>query len=548
MSNLILPSKTKKELVKATKSKDLAVGLSPWSSSVYGDDITPKQGKWKQYYDMYYHHSIVRSAIDKIAKTATNVGYDFVPTDSRSRIRNGELKILKEFFSRQEDFIYHLRRIYKDLLIYGDAFMYIVPDKSGAPHSLKRLPPQTIAIKPSKNGRVLGYVQFDPQDLTQQNFVTFEPHEIMHFRIDDPDNDLYGLSPLASLEWAVSADIYAQKYNAAFFQNSGITGTIISVKGVNPDEIARNRQFLLENYTGPDAAHKPVFLEGDNVSVAKSVVSHHDMGFLEGRKFIILEILAVLDVPPAKIGIMESANRSNSKEQDKSFRTEAISPLQYMVESVINGQFIRPILGVENTKFVHSEGDTRDAIELMEYYTKGVAWGIFNVNEVRAKMGMAPVDGGEVNGIMAPTGFVPLDRLNLFFRPPKPNTDEVPEVSKDPLLGEPMPKNTTSTEIASGQSKELAKSLDDKYNAAQQGIYSLLQAETMDRLQIVKAYSYMEEARGVEPAFDSIADLLKKAKDTEDTDLRDGYFERVKDTFNTWLQQREEEYENIVAR
>src|SRR5690606_37137693 len=160
--------------------------------------------------------------------------------------------------------------------------------------------------------------------------------------------------------------------------------------GVDPDEIERNRKFLMEHYTGPDAAHKPIFLEGQNVTVEKAVETHHDMGFLEGRRFILMEILAVLDVPPTKVGIMESANRSNSKEQDKSFRSESVAPLQYIVESALNAQFVQPVLGVQNTIFVHSEGDTRDAVELMDYYTKGIAWGIYNPNEVRAKMGQAP--------------------------------------------------------------------------------------------------------------------------------------------------------------
>src|SRR5690606_3921585 len=237
---------------------------------------------------------------------ATNVGYDFVPRDSRARIKKGELKTLQDFFYKQTDFIYELRRVYKDLLIYGDAFMYIVPNKARQPHSLKRLHPNTIAIQADRNGEVKGYVQFDPNDPTNNSYATFKSHEIMHFRLDDPDNDLYGLSPLQALEAAVATDLWAQQYNAAFFANSGVTGTIISVSGVDPDEIQRKRKFLMENYTGPQAAHKPIFLEGQNVSVAKSVATHNEMGFLEGRQFIITEILAVLNVPPSKIGLMEN--------------------------------------------------------------------------------------------------------------------------------------------------------------------------------------------------------------------------------------------------
>ena len=541
MTGLILPNKTIRD-EKQARPKDVAVGISPWTyATVYDKDIIPKHGEWKTYYQMYRQHSIVRAAINKVAIAATNVGFDFVPRDSRSRIRKGELTILKDFFDRQQDFMYELRRIYRDMLIYGDAFMYVVPDRTRRPHSLKRLAPWTIAVRTATNGSVVGYVQFDESDPTNQTYVTFESHELLHFKMDDPDNDLYGLSPLSALLRTVESDIYAQNYNISFFKNSGITGTIISVNGVDQDEIQRNRQFLMEHYTGPSAAHKPIFLEGDNVSVEKSVVSHTDMGFLQGREFNILEILAVIDVPPSKIGIMESANRSNSKEQDKSFRTESVSPLQVVVENVLNGQFIRPILGVENTIFVHSEGDTRDAVELMNYYTKGIAWGIYNPNEVRAKMGMAPVDGGEVNGIMTPTGFVPLDRLNLYFKLAKPNTDVIPETGKDPVAGEPTPKNTVSTEIATGQSREVAKAMQDKFDAAKDGMYILLRPqEDISERDIVKAYSYFKDAEGADPAFDSIGTLLKRIKNEDDEDLRGGYFERIKDTFNDWVIEREE--------
>lgn len=519
--------------------------IAPWSSSLSAqdDNIIPKRGKWDQYYNMYKRHSIVRTAIDKIAKTATNVGFDFVPRDSRSKIRKGEVRILKQFFDEQQDFIYELRRVYKDLLIYGDAFMYIVPDRQRRPHSLKRLAPNTMAVRADKSGHVLGYVQFDPNDPAQMNYTTFESHEIIHIRLDDPDNDLYGLSPLESLEWAVAADIYAQRYNAAFFQNSGITGTIISVTGVDPDEIQRNREFLIQYYTGPDAAHKPVFLEGESVKVEKSVATHSEMGFLEGRKFIIMEILAVLDVPPAKIGIMESANRSNSKEQDKTFRSESVAPLQYIIESALNSQFIQPILGVKNTIFVHSEGDTRDAIELMDYYKDGINWGIFNINEVRAKMGMAPVEGGDFNAVMTPTGFVPLDRLNLYFQLPQQNTDKIPPVPADPPQGERPPASTTN--VATGVSREASKSFNDpRYANAEKAIMALIRTHNLTRSDVVKSYSYMSEALGVEPEFDTMFSLMKKVIEADDPIIGEGYIERIKETFIAWIERKQDEQEN----
>src|SRR5690606_5528480 len=300
-------------------------------------------------------------------------------------------------------------------------------------------------------------------------------------------------------------------------------------------------------YTGPDAAHKPIFLEGQNVTVEKAVETHHDMGFLEGRRFILMEILAVLDVPPTKVGIMESANRSNSKEQDKSFRSESVAPLQYIVESALNAQFVQPVLGVQNKIFVQSEGDTRDAVELMDYYTKGIAWGIYNSHEVLAKMGQAPVDGGDVNGIMASTGFVPLDRLDLYFKIPQPNVDKVPlnPDNRDPIEGEPMPQPTPGTEIAPGLSREAVKSLnlDDAYDAARQGVYTLLRAgANPSRQDLVKALTYFEEAQDANNFFSLWYKDTKRAISATDPDVRDGYLERLKDDFYSWLTEKESEH------
>lgn len=541
MTELILPNgqpaSTYDDLAKADEGKGKITGLTPWKQrAINGRGIegaATKSGRWHDYYDMYRQHSFVRAAIDKIAKTATNAGFDFVPRDSRAKIKKSEVKTLQDFFVNQNNFISELQLLYTHLLIYGDAYLYIVPDRRRRPIKLKVLPPQTMHIAARKNGEIIAYYQKDPDDVTD-DVVKFEPHEILHFRIPDPGNSLYGLSPLESLKWAVAADLYAQRYNAAFFQNSGVSGTIIGIRNANPAEVQRNRKWLEENYIGPEAAHKPIIFEGESISISKSVATHQEMGFLEGRRFIILEILAVLDVPPAKIGIMESANRSNSKEQDKTFRTESISPLQRMVQDVINDSFVRDVLGVGNTIFVHSEGDTRDAIEQMDYYTKGQAWGNFNVNEIRAKLGMAPVEGGDINGIMTPTGFVPLDRLHLFFQLPRINTDKVPPVAEDPPSGEPVPRATP--QVATAVSREVAKSALPPALSLHGALLKLAEAPNSDAA-LRQAYSYLNDLLETgDTRIVNAHQALSKAVRCTDGILKMGYIERASEALGHVVQ------------
>jgi HK97 family phage portal protein len=542
MSEIYLPNGQLVTKARDSDGKGRAVGLTPWKELAWNgrnaQGATAKKGNWKDYYGMYKRHPIVRAAIDKIAKTATNVGYDFVPRDSRAEPKPREIKVLQAFFDQQEDFIYELRRVYKDLLIYGDAYLYVIPDRKRRPVRLKRLSPKTIQIKAATNGKVEAYYQKDPDDITS-NAVHFAPHEILHFRIDDPDNDLYGLSPLESLKDAVATDIYATMYNGAFFKNSAVTGTIIAVRNANPDEVERNRRWLEENYQGPGAAHKPLVIEGESVDVKKSVASHMEMGFLEGRKFIIQEILAVLDVPPSKLGFLENANRSNSREQDKTFRTESVTPLQYIVESTLNDGFIRKILGVEHTIFKHSEADARDQLESMEIFTRAEAWGIMTPNEVRSRLGMAPVDGGDTPFIMTPTGAVPLDRMQLYFQIPKTNIDKVPPHPDDPPEGEDQEGGVGPLAGRRTNETQPEPETTEKFVTpplAAQGLLMKLSAALTNDNALRQAYSYAVDAsESGDTRILHVVDVLQKACRTDDTILRQGYIERAHETMSEFI-------------
>src|SRR6478735_11188158 len=167
----------------------------------------PKQWDHRLYLQMYYQHPWLKAAIDTLVRTATNTGWEFVPRTKLAMINQNELAVANEFFSKQRNFMGELVKIYEDLLIFGDAYLYVVPDRRRKPARLKRLAPWTIHINASNNGKIKNYVQ---KDLTQplEDAVVFSPHEILHFKQNDPGNDLYGLSPLESLKQSITADLH----------------------------------------------------------------------------------------------------------------------------------------------------------------------------------------------------------------------------------------------------------------------------------------------------------------------------------------------------
>lgn len=402
------------------------------SSRLKGAEPNPRRADWQDYWEMYQNHPVVNAAINKKVKVCTNTGFDFVPRDNRADPNDEEIITARNFFKKQTNFMYELRRVYRYLEIFGDAYMYIVPDRRRQPSRLKALAPWTMNVKANVHGQVEMYVQSDPTCLSDE-VVTFRPHEIMHFKYDNPVDDLYGMSPLEAIKLDVAADLFAAQYNTKFFENGAATGVVLVVKDASEEDMKRNKEWLREEYVGSGNSHKPIILAGD-VELHHAVASHEEMGFLKGRTDIRHRILSALDVPPAKVGDIDNANRSNSKEQDKSFRTESIMPTQYVVEEVINDQFMQGILGLTETIFVHSEADVRDQQEQMDLWVKGIQNGILKRNEARGKMGLKPEPGGDILTAISPTGIVPVVDIELYFRLSKPNTqgkDPIPESMHD---------------------------------------------------------------------------------------------------------------------
>lgn len=367
-------------------------------------------GRQKQaaiYYEMYTSHPTLRAGVDKIAKTAVSTGYAFVPAEVWDDTIDVDPKKRDEMvkFSRASHLRQLLRMAYKDLLIFGDAYWWVKKARNGKPLKAMRLHPAFIEIKTS-GPEVSHYMYGSPVEPEKKTKYT--PDEIIHFKLDDPNSDLYGLSPMSSLQATVASDLFAMSFNGKFFENSAQTGIIFALKSTDAAEIERNREYLKQEYVGTDNAHKPLLLEGD-IDVKPSVAKMQDMQFIEGRRFNRGEILSVLDVPPEKIGITEDSNRSTSKEADVTFRQEAITPLQAVVEDEINDTLILEMFGWDDILFKHNEVSNRDNVDQMKLLAEAERMGVLSPNYIRKNhFGLAGVEGGDQHFIQTAAGLIPL--------------------------------------------------------------------------------------------------------------------------------------------
>lgn len=372
-----------------------------------GEERIRSTASYSTYTRMYKQHPIVRAAVDKISKTCVAAGYNFVPRDPKEDLSESSEAKLVEIFTRSK-MNRVLRTLYTDLLVYGDAFWWVELTRLNEGYAFTRVAPSQVSIVIDKETREpTSYIVRD----TQGQELQFPVEDFVHFKFFDPDNDVYGLSPLESLQSTVAQDLFAQTYNENFFANSAQTGIVFNMQNASKEEIDRNREYIKKEYSAVQNAHKPIILEGD-VSVSESVSSHANMQFIEGRDQLMMEILAVFDMPYTKIGgTKESANRSQSSENDKSYRTETIAPLQSMVEDMINEELIFERLSIQDTMFKHRDVDTRDEEIQMKLNIDAMTAGVYDLNYVREKLGLAPVEGGDEPFIQTPLGLMPVSLI-----------------------------------------------------------------------------------------------------------------------------------------
>lgn len=386
-----------------------ALGLDAQGERAY---INPtRKARYTTYYEMYRQHPTLRAAIEKIAKVTVVNGFRFITEDPDVEIDKNQVKALRAFF-RASNAHQLLRVTYRDLAIYGESFWLVTRLKNGRPVKAQRLHPYYMDELTTK-GVLTGW-RFGPIE-NSRDAARYNVEEVVQFKFDDPDNDVRGLSLLASLELTVASDLFAMKYNEKFFENSARTGIIFNMKNATIDEVKRNRAWLEINYVGVEAAHRPLLLEG-GVEVSKSVSTRAEMEFIEGRKFNRQEILSVMDIDPTKIGINENSNRSVSKEADNTFRQENISPLQIVVEEEISNHLIMGLFGFPEILFRQNDSSRRDLLENMKGYGDGERLGVLTINGIRNEFGLPKIKGGDVAFVQTAAGAIPVEWLDDVAR------------------------------------------------------------------------------------------------------------------------------------
>lgn len=402
---------------------------------------TPKRDSYIDYaQEGYQENAVVYKCINEISNGASSVQLkvfdEDIELDNHPLInllkRPNPLQAGNEFF----------QCLYSFLLLSGNSYVLRTGADNQPPKELHLLRPDRVKIEPSNttipksylyelSGKVVNTYPVDPE--TGRS-------EVKHFKLFNPTDDYYGLSPIRASSVDIDQHNYSAKHNVNLLMNGARPSGAIVFKP--KDEVGQSvqltesqRQQLISDlelrFQGTDNSGRAMLLEGD-FDWKEMGLSPKDMDFLQLKNMSARDIAMCFGVPSQLVGIPDAQTYSNVQEARLALYEETIIPLIKRVESDLN-EYLAPAYG-ERLRIQYDIDSIPAMAErrrrIYENVTGAVREGIISRNEARERLGLEPITGGDevyISANLFPLG----EPENSDLEDGTPDPDKEAEIAYD---------------------------------------------------------------------------------------------------------------------
>jgi HK97 family phage portal protein len=282
------------------------------------------------------------------------------------------------------------------LLLAGNAYIEHVA-LDGRLRELHALRPDRMTLVPGADGWPEAY-EYHVGGRTLRFAQDAPLPPILHLTQFHPLDDHYGLAAAEPAAIAINTHNAAAAWNKALLDNAARPSGALVYAGpdaslLTDNQFERLKTELDDNYQGARNAGRPMLLEG-GLDWKPMSLSPKDMDFLDAKHNAAREIALCFGVPPMLLGIPGDNTYANYQEANRALWRATVLPLAARLGAAL-AQWLSPAFGD-----VRLAIDT-DRIEALSYdraalWERVSAAPFLTVNEKRAAVGYAPVEGGDV--------------------------------------------------------------------------------------------------------------------------------------------------------
>jgi len=279
---------------------------------------------------------------------------------------------------------------YLDLILGGN---YIQAFDENFQESIK-IPVESVEIDLAEDFMsVKGFWVFN-QESGKRTYIP--ARQCVHHKFPNPYSPFWGLSLFAAASRPILMDRLKNEFEFAFYLRGGMSsGVIETTEDINKTRMKRLLRTFEATYTGKRNWWRQIFLPKGAKWVSTGF-NFEQLGHFEGLRENRLALLAVLGVPPSKVGLVQDVNRSTSETQDKDLYTNTIKPLAEFIAAGWNNSYLVRVIYQGKVKVVP------------------------DFSEVEALQGSLEVKGAQAKAI-EPYFWIDEIRQRIFKEEPLPN-------------------------------------------------------------------------------------------------------------------------------
>lgn len=263
----------------------------------------------------------VYACVNLIARSAASVSWAVYAPDG-SPVEGHALSAFLAAPNPQWSASAFYERAFQHLLLTGNATITKVRGLRDVPAELWPVKPSLVRPIPSREELIGGY---EVKDGASRFNVPAE--DMIHLMLPNPDNPLWGLSPLAAGHSAIETDREALAWNRVALANRAVAdGMLTFNRPLSRQAWLEARYRLRQQHMGARNARTP-YVFGSDARWTAFDRSPVEMDFIEGRKLNREDICAIYGVPPVLVGILDHATYSNFDVAQEVFWRQTLIPL-----------------------------------------------------------------------------------------------------------------------------------------------------------------------------------------------------------------------------
>jgi HK97 family phage portal protein len=292
-------------------------------------------------------------------------------------------------------------QVFGSLLLNGNAFIETVRFKRGARAIAELWPidPRAVNVERTKDGRKAYVIP---------NSGTYDASQILHIPAFRRAGDDRGMSPIASAREGIGVSVAAERLAAKFFSNGAFLSGLLEVDADlsgKPDVAAALAANFSHIHGGPDKAFKVGVID-NNAKFREMTIPPEDLQFMEARKFQVVEICRLYQVPPHMVADVERSTSWGTGIEQQGIQFVVYSLMRWVRRSEMAiSKFLLPSQE-RYAKWNLSALLRGDSASRGTFYGGGRQGGWLSINDIRRLEDLPPIPNGD--DYLQPLNFAPV--------------------------------------------------------------------------------------------------------------------------------------------